>query len=130
LTFDDSQIDSAMRADLRDAARQADIDAAWAFGFGGTTWHVQRPSGSGTGARTLTTAADVTLLAYEQQYAPTVPNSAGVPVAAQLWRYILLSGQLQPGDVVTSADDSRYTFGVATIEPWYAYLRGDLERRR
>jgi hypothetical protein len=130
LTFDDSLIDSDMRAGLRDAARQADIDAAYAFGFGGTSWHVVRPSGSGTGVRTLVAADDVTLLAFEQQPAPVAPAASGVPILAPVWRYILISGTVQPGDVVTSAADSRYAFGVATTDPWYEYIRGDLERRR
>lgn len=130
MTFDDSLIDLDMRADLRGAARQADIDAAYAFGFGGVTWHVSRPSGTGPGTRVLTTQQDVTLLAFEQEVAPVAPNASGVPIAAAVWRYILLDGTLLPGDVITSVADSRYAFGVATTDPWYEYFRGDLERRR
>jgi hypothetical protein len=130
LAFDDSFIDDEMRADMRAAAKQADLDAAYAFGFGGTEWRVARPSGAGPGTRTLVAAADVTLLAFRQKPGPIAPNSGGAPVLADVWRYILLSGTVRPGDVVTSAGDSRYSFGVAATEPWYEYIRGDLERRR
>jgi hypothetical protein len=66
VTFDASFIDDELRQDMRDAARQADLDAAYAFGFGGVSWHVSRPSGSGPGSRTLVAQTDVTLLAFRR----------------------------------------------------------------
>jgi hypothetical protein len=59
-----------------------------------------------------------------------VSDAGGTPVLDDIWRYILLSGSVLPGDVVTSSADSRYAFGVASSEPWFDYIRGDLERRR
>ena len=119
-----------MIASMQGAAKQAAIDAASAFGFGGLRWTVQRPSGTGTGTRTLTTVADVTLLAFRQQPGSIAPDMAGAPVLADVWRYILLAGTLKPGDVIISRESAAYTFGIASSEPWYDYRRGDLERRR
>lgn len=117
-------------ASLRDAARDADISAARTFGFGGSTWNADTPSGTGTGPRTLTPVGQVYGLAFRQRPGPLSPTGAGTPVLADQWRFIALSGTVTPGMVLTSTVDSRYQFGVASIEPWYEYRRAELERRR
>lgn len=135
-------LDASMIADLRAAARQADIDAAAAFGFGGASWYVDRPAGSGTATRTLARVGTVAALVFRQAPGPVAPSAPGVPILADVWRVLQTglvltvsgtavgSGALKAGDVLTSAADTRYVFGIASTEPWYDYTRGDLERRR
>lgn len=115
---------------LRDAARDASVSAARTFGFGGSTWDADVPSGTGTGPRTLTPAGTVHALAFRQKPGTTAPAAGGTPVLADTWRMIVLGGDVRPGMVLTSQADSRYRFGVASIEPWYEYFRAELERRR
>ena len=115
---------------LRDSARDADISAARTFGFGGSTWDAGLPSGQGTGPRVLTSAGEVHALAFRQKPGLTAPAAGGTPVLADVWRMIVLDGEVTPGMVLTSVADARYTFGVASIEPWYDYFRCELERRR
>lgn len=117
-------------ASMRDAARDADISAARTFGFGGSTWDAEVPSGTGTGPRVLTPAGRIHGLVFRQQPGQTAPTGGGTPILADVWRLILLDGELRPGMVITSTTDSRYAFGIGTIEPWYEYFRCELERRR
>jgi len=118
-------------AAMRDDARDASISAARTFGFGGSTWDVDRPSGIGTGARSLARQAGALhALAFRQRPGGLGAVAGGTPALADTWRMIVLAGDLLPGDVVTSQADARYVFGVASLEPWYDYLRAELERRR
>lgn len=117
-------------AELRSDARDASISAARTFGFGGSTWDADVPSGTGTGPRVLTPAGQVHALAFRQRPATTAPAAGGTPMLADTWRMIILAGDVRPGMVLTSTTDSRYTFGIGTIEPWYEYFRCELERRR
>lgn len=117
-------------SELRDSARDASISAARTFGFGGSTWDVGRPSGIGTGPRTLTSVGAVMALAFRQKPGVTAPVGGGTPVLADIWRLIVLEGALHPGDVIVSQADPRYGFDVGTIEPWYDYKRSELLRLR
>jgi len=117
-------------ASMRDGARDASISAARAFGFGGSTWDVDRPSGIGTGPRTLTSVGTVHALAFRQKPGTAAPAAGGTPLLADVWRLIVLEGSLRPGDVVVSQSDPRYGFAVGAMEPWYDYFRCELERRR
>lgn len=119
-----------MIASMRDAARDANISAARTFGFGGSTWDAEAPSGTGTGPRVLTPAGQVHGLAFRQKPGQTTPTGGGTPILADVWRFILLGGDLRPGMVITSQTDDRYVFGIGTIEPWFEYFRCELERRR
>jgi hypothetical protein len=115
---------------MRDAARDATISAARTFGFGGEAWSVERPTGAGVAAKTLTAQPTVTALAYRQRPGALAQAVAGTPVLADMWRLILLAGALQPGDVITSVADAAYRFNVADVESWYEYTRCELERVR
>lgn len=116
---------------MRHAARDATIESARAFGFGGSTWSVARASGTGPAAREPTVLpGTVVLLAFRQAPAGVAGVAGGVPALADTWRAVLISGNVMPGDIVTSTADPRYQFGVATIEPWYEYARLELERSR
>ncbi len=117
-------------AQLRDAARDADISAARAFGFGGSNWGVERPSGVGTGARSLVDQGTIHALAFRQRPGGLGVVAGGTPALADTWRMIVLAGDVLPGDVVTSEADDDYVFGVASLESWYEYTRAELERRR
>jgi len=117
-------------ASMRDGARDATISAARAFGHGGSSWDVGRPSGIGTGPRTLTSVGSVQALAFRQRPGVTAPAAGGTPLLADVWRLIVLDGSLRPGDVIVSQTDPRYGFDVGTIEPWYAYKRAELTRLR
>lgn len=129
----------------RDAARAATLAAARAFGFGGAVWDISRPSGTGPAARTLVPLGHVTGLVFRQRPGPLSPAAGGTPILADLWRAILETGDIldadaddtgldaRPGDVIVSQADSAYTFGLASLEPWYDdgdYKRAELERRR
>jgi hypothetical protein len=115
---------------MRDSARDANISHARTFGFGGSTWDAEIPSGVGTGPRTLTPAGVVHGLAFRQKPATTAPVAGGTPVLDDIWRMIVLDGDVQPGMELTSQADPRYVVGVASVEPWYEYFRAELERRR
>lgn len=116
--------------ELRDSAKDATISAARTFGFGGSTWDVGRPSGIGTGPRSLTSVGTVMALAFRQRPGVTAPIGGGTPVLADAWRLIVLTGGVHPGDVIVSQADPRYGFDVGTIEPWYDYKRCELLRLR
>lgn len=115
---------------MRDQARDADISTARTFGFGGSNWDAEIPSGQGTGPRTLTPAGTVHGLAFRQQPGVVAPSAGGTPVLADVWRMIVLDGDVRPGMVLTSRDDPRYVVGIASIEPWYEYFRAELGRSR
>ena len=117
-------------ASMRDQARDASISAARTFGFGGSTWDADVPSGTGTGPRVLTSSSEVHALAFRQRPGVTARSAGGTPVLDDVWRMIVLSGTVVPGMVLTSQADDRYQFGVASIEPWFNYFRAELERRR
>lgn len=117
-------------ASLRDTARDADISAARTFGFGGSTWDAGVPSGQGTGPRSLTPAGVVHALAFRQKPGATAPSAGGTPILNDVWRMIVLDGDVRPGMVLTSQADSRYIVTVESIEPWYDYFRAELERSR
>lgn len=123
-------------ASIRDRARDADISAARTFGFGGSNWDVERPIGVGMGVRTLTDAGSIHALAWRQRPGSLTAAAGSTPVLDDTWRLIVLddtgamSGTLLPGDVITSAADSDYVFGIASLEPWYEYRRAELERKR
>lgn len=129
----------------RDAARAATLAAARVFGFGGDVWAISRPSGTGPAARSLVLLGHVAGLVFRQRPGPLAPAAGGTPVLADLWRAILDTGAIldedeadtglaaRPGDVIVSAADSDYAFGLASLEPWYSdgeYKRCELERRR
>lgn len=117
-------------AGMRDSARDADISAARTFGFGGSTWDAEVPSGQGTGPRTLTPAGTVHALAFRQKPGQVAPVTGGTPVLDDIWRMIILGGDVAPGMVLTSQSDSRYKVGIASVEIWYDYFRAELERVR
>jgi hypothetical protein len=119
---------------MRDAAKDANIAAARAFGFGGEVWTVARPEGAGIAAKTLTAQGTTELLAFRQRPGQQGAAGGGTPVLADIWRYIQLSpasGEaLAVGDVIVSEAGDAYVFAIANAEPWYEYVRGDLERVR
>lgn len=117
-------------ASMRDQARDADISAARTFGFGGSTWDAEIPSGQGTGPRTLTSAGVVHALAFRQKPGQVAHSAGGTPVLDDIWRMIILDGDVVPGMELTSQADPRYKVGIASVEPWYEYFRAELERRR
>lgn len=119
-----------MQATIRDYAKDANIAAARLYGFGGSIWDAERPSGTGTAAKVLTEIDDVHVLAFRQRPGYLAGVAGGTPALNDIWRAIVLDGDLQPGDVITSQVDDDYCFGVASIEPWYDYQRAELERRR
>jgi hypothetical protein len=119
-----------MREAMRDAARDATISIARTFGFGGEAWTVERPTGAGVAAKTLTAQPNVTALAFRQRPGALAAAVAGTPVLADVWRLILLAGELLPGDVITSVADATYRFSIGDMEPWYEYTRCELERVR
>lgn len=117
-------------ASMQDTARDASVSAARTFGFGGSTWDTGRPSGIGTGARTLTSVGQVAALAFRQKPGTPAAAAGGTPILADVWRLIVLQGALRPGDVIISQSDPRYGFDVGSIEPWYDYKRAELTRLR
>ena len=119
---------------MRDAAKAANIAAARAFGFGGEVWTVARPEGEGVAPKVLTAQGTTVLLAFRQRPGGQAAAAGGTPVLADVWRYIHLSpasGEaLLVGDVIVSETDDAYMFAIANAEPWFDYVRGDLERVR
>jgi hypothetical protein len=116
---------------MRDAARDASIAAAKAFGFGGATWTVARWTGDGvTAARTAVTGVSaITGYAYRQEPGPTAPAAPGEPVLADLWRIIIVSGTVQEGDLLTSTTTGEQ-LTISSVESWYGYVRCNVERQR
>lgn len=119
---------------MRDTARDANLAAARNFGHGGEVWTVARPEGEGVAPKVLTAQGETRLLAFRQRPGQQGAAAGGTPVLADVWRYIHLSpasGEaLAVGDVIVSEADSGYMFSIANAEPWYEYVRGDLERIR
>jgi len=116
-------------AQIRDAARDADISAARTFGFGGSNWDVDRPSGVGIGSRTRIDVAAVAGLAYLAKPSPVVGDTSQARVLSDQWYFLLLSGTLKNQDVITSVSDTRYVFTVESLEAWYEYERAKLVKR-
>jgi hypothetical protein len=113
---------------MRDAAREASLAAAKAFGFGGDTWSVSRPAGDGvTTDVTFSAAASVTGYAYRQRPGATGQALPQTAVLNDQWWFILLTGSVQQGDVLTSAEDGRRII-IRTLEPWYEYTRCEIVR--
>lgn len=127
----DLQLADDMITTIRAAARDATIESARAYGFGGSTWSVERPSGSGTAARTLVPLADtVQALCFRRVPSPVALVGGGTPVLDERWQVIVLSGDVQEGDVLTSTTEPQYAVHVQSLEGWYAYRRGEIEERR
>ncbi len=124
-------LDANLIDGTRDAARDATIETARAFGFGGSSWDVARPSGGGTAARVLVDQDDpVSALCYRARPSAVVPVAGGTPVLDEQWRVIVLAGDVQAGDVLTSRADAAYTVRVVSLEGWFEYRRGEIEERR
>lgn len=126
LDLSGDQID-AMRA----AARDADIAAARAFGFGGESWWVDRATPTGTtGPRTPVRLPDtIAALAYRQQPSVLAGTTAGQPVGNEIWRAIILelSANVQVGDTLVSENPSgQYRIQIDAIEPWYEHRRAEV----
>lgn len=116
---------------MRDAARDADIQIAHAFGFGGQTWSVERPSGGGTGPRSLVPLPEtVQALCYRRRPSVVAPVGGGTPVLNEQWQIIVISGDVLPDDVLTSTTEPQYRVHVQSLEGWYEYRRGEIEERR
>lgn len=116
---------------LRDGARDASIAAAKAYGFGGEAWSVERlVPPSGVGPKTRTSISGVTGYAYRQRPGPVATALAQTRVLADTWHFLLLEGEAQQGDIITSDADAGYQFTLETAEPWYTYTRFQLERQR
>jgi hypothetical protein len=122
MSLDDSQI-----AAMRQAAQQANIDAAKAFGFGGYAWTVVRTTGDGVASDTTQApAASVSGYAYRSRPSPISPTDPQTGALDERWYFILVSGTLQIRDVLTSSDDGRQ-LAVEAVEPWYDYHRCTVE---
>ena len=127
---------------MRDAARDATIASARAFGFGGSTWVVERPSGSGTAARLpVRLPGTVQALAFRQRPSVLVgpggksPTGGAIGVADEVWRVIVLDdGDLQDvqvDDTLISTDPSgEYRVRIDSIERWYDYRRCEVSEVR
>jgi hypothetical protein len=80
---------------------------------GGDTWSVSRPGGNGvSGPRSSASAGTVTGYAYQEQPADVVVNVAGTPLPNAPWRFMVVSGAVQPGDTITSAASATIKFTV------------------
>lgn len=109
--------DTDLAEQLRDAARDAAIAAAKAFGFGGDEWTV---NGGDT----------ITAYAFQQRPGDLRETEPGVAVGDSVWRAIIVSGDVRNGDRIQSVEDASLRFTISSIEPWYEYRRGELERTR
>lgn len=109
-------LDDATISSMQDAARDATIAAAKAFGFGGADW---------------TTPASGTLTGYAYRQRPGAVGLAppGAVVLDDIWRMIVISGTVYAGDVLESVADGRQVT-VKSVELWYDYQRCELERGR
>lgn len=118
---------------MRDAARDASIAAAQAFGFGGATWAITRYASDGvTAERTPASVGELTGYAYRQRPGTIGLVPAGAPVLDDIWRMIVVSvamqnasGVLAAEDVLVSAADGRRVV-VDSVEPWHDYQRCEL----
>lgn len=145
LTFTGLNLSSSQIEQMRDAARDADIAAARAFGFGPAYWYVDRPTGAGTtGPRTLTRVLDdddqplqVNALAYRQQPSVLAGNTSGQPVGNEIWRAIVLdlAADIHTGDTLVSVPSGDWPEGnwqllIDHIEPWYNHRRAEVSEVR
>lgn len=121
-------IDPTLILDLQEAARAATLAAAQAFGFGGSTWTVERPSG-GPGPRTLLPiSGTVQALCFRTRPSRERPVAGGQLAMAEEWQVIVLDGDVQARDVLRSTIDSTVAVRVRSLERWYDYERGQLEQ--
>lgn len=109
-------LDDATIGAMRDAARDAAIAAAKAFGFGGASW-------------TAPASGTLTAYAYRQRPGVVALAAPGAAVLDDIWRMIVVSGTVYAGDVLTSVADGR-SVTVKSVELWYDYQRCELERQR
>lgn len=105
---------------MRDAARQADIAAAQAFGFGGSVWTAV----DGSGTRTITAYV------FRQEPGQLGITQPQAETLASIWRAIVVAGSVVSGTRVTSVDDPGYVFIIRSVEKWYDYWRCELTRKR
>jgi hypothetical protein len=120
-------------AGMRDAARDASIALARTFGFGGSQWYVDRPSGGGIAARLpVRQEGTVQALAFRQRPSALALSQAGQPTGDEIWRVIILdlASDVQMGDTLTSVADTGYQIQVDSLERWYDYRRGEVSEVR
>lgn len=124
------ELTDAQTLAMRNAARDATISAAKAFGFGGADWSVERWTGDGvTAARVGSGIANITGYAYRQRPGVVALAVVGAPVPDDIWRLIVIDGELEEGDIVTSTATSEQ-LTIMSVESWYDYVRCDVERHR
>ena len=124
----DLTLSTELRAEVRDAARDATIAAARAFGFGGSTWQVERPSGAGIGERIrVPVAGTVQALCFRTRPSAAADVAGGAPALDERWEVIVLAGDVQARDVLVSTVDATEV-RVQSLEAWYDYQRGTLEQ--
>lgn len=130
----DLRLPAELTAEIRAAAQDATIAAARAFGFGGSSWWVDRPSGSGTDTRVpVRQPTPVQALCFRQKPSSLAATATGDPAGDELWRVIVLDQEtdIQPGDVLTSEVPSGgYAVRVDSLERWYDYARGEVSEVR
>lgn len=118
--------------DMRTAARDAAINAARAFGFGGSQWVVERPSGGGPGARSpVVLPGLVHALAYRQRPSQLAAALAGQPVGDEIWRVIILDieADVQVDDTLVPPSGGQ-AIHIDSLEQWYDYRRGEVSEAR
>ena len=121
----------ALMDSYRLAARDATISMARSFGLGGSTWYVDRPSGSGVTGRVLhRQASPVLALCWRQRPSQLAGTSGGVATGDEDWYTIVLSGDVQPDDVLVSAGSPPLAVRVDNLEEWYSYQRGNVSEVR
>jgi hypothetical protein len=131
LTFAGIDLLPEQIADMQLAARDATIAAARAFGIGGSVWAVDRPSGGGVDVRSMQRQSDpIAALAFRQKPSALAQAIAGVPIGDEVWRVIVLSGDVQPGDVLLSAGSPPLAMRVDSVEAWYDYRRSNVSEVR
>lgn len=131
LTFAGIDLLPEQIADMQLAARDATIAAARAFGIGGSVWLLDRPSGGGVDARSMQRmVAPISALAFRQKPSALAQALAGVPIGDEIWRVIVLFGDVQPGDVLLSAGSPPLAMRVDSLEVWYDYHRCNVSEIR
>lgn len=85
-------------------------------GVGGDTWTVERKGGDGITPASSTTPASVTAYVYQEKPSKLAMALAGTPVSSggsgAPWWVEVVAGDLEAGDVITSADDPSLIFTV------------------
>jgi hypothetical protein len=103
--------------DLTDL-RVTRVAALQTTGVGGSSWSVTRTSGNGiTGPVSSGDAGSITGYAYQEAPDRMQALLAGSRAPVQPWRFVLISGTLLAGDVVTSVQDSSIRFTVERPQP-------------